>query len=182
MKYSNLLFLITNKRYFLISLIITLFHLSLYASPEFKNDCSNVDFESSKPDFAETEAEKVARLEGELMSALNQFDSCLEIMERAQSISSSTQSNQSGSAEGNEKDTKKAEPSTVQSVAKYDVTKDSEIDELSGDNGAVPKDIPDDSTDDVVAAQYKREAKAEKNPELKKIRWDMYREYKGIKK
>ena len=64
--------------------------ISLYSFSEADEECSNTNFEVSPPDYAETEEEKVLRLELELMLALEQFDSCLEQMENSVSSSSSS--------------------------------------------------------------------------------------------
>jgi hypothetical protein len=52
---------------------------------------------------------------------------------------------------------------------------------VQGDNGSTPKDIPDIATDDTTARQLRAVAEGEKDPLLKEIYWDAYREYKGIK-
>jgi hypothetical protein len=166
----------------IIFITLSVVHFSLNASLEIDEECSNTDFDSSKPAYAETEEERVERLEGELMLALSQFDGCLEIMQRNQSIGSSSQSSQSNSAEGDEKGKEQEKSSENQPNTKYDEAKEADMDEVTGDNGAIPKDIPADSTDDIIAAQMKLVARAEKDPVKNKEAWDRYREYKGIKK
>jgi len=167
---------------YIIFISLSAIHFSLNASLDIAEDCSNTDFDSTRPAYAETEEERVERLEGELMLALNQFDSCLEIMERNQSSTSSSQSSQSSSAEGDEKDKEQTKLPENQSDKKYDEAKDANTDEVTGDNGATPKDIPADSTDDIIAAQMKLVARAEIDLVKKKEAWDRYRVYKGIKK
>jgi len=148
--------------------------ISLYSFSEADEECSNTNFEVSPPDYAETEEEKVLRLELELMLALEQFDSCLEQMEN--SVSSSSSSSQSSSASGDEPQESKNSTEAISNVNE----ENSEM--VSGDNGADPEDIPADSSDDLTAAQMKAVARAEKDPVIKERYWQAYRKYKGINK
>lgn len=157
-----------------ISIYSLLLITSLYSFPEADEGCSNTIFEVSPPDYAETEEEKVLRLEMELMLALEQFDSCLEKMEN--SISSSSSSSQSSSASGDEPQESKDSTVAISNVDQ----ENSEV--VSGDNGADPEDIPPDTTDDLTAAQMKAVARTEKDPVMKERYWQAYRKYKGINK
>ncbi|RKZ55438.1 MAG: hypothetical protein DRQ44_17815 [Gammaproteobacteria bacterium] len=57
---------------------------------------------------------------------------------------------------------------------------DPEQDDVQGDNGARPEDIPDGNNDDVVAAQIRRAAEIEQDPVKKQKLWNEYRKYKGL--
>jgi hypothetical protein len=168
---------------FIISLVICFCHFGLNASTGSVDECSNTNFEIIEPEYAETEEERVSRIEEELMAALNQFDGCLEEINQSKSISSSSQSSQSSSAVGDEP-TKIEEKSTesVTNERNYENNVKSTEDFAISENGSIPKDIPEGTNDDTVARQMRATAMAEKDPEKKKLYWDLYREYKGIKK
>lgn len=162
------------KNKFITYFLILSCHLGLSAGPDEVDKCSNTDFAISAPDYAETEEEKVLRLEQELLDALNQFDSCLEPISNSQS-SSSASSNASNSASGDEP------LENMASQEPYSSTEPTQ-DTGSSKNGAIPEDIPSGVDDDVIAKQYRRVAEAETDPALKRLYWDMYLGYKGIKK
>ncbi len=151
----------------------------VYSSSEIEDECLNTDFEISPPDYAETEEEKVLRLEAELMLALEQFDSCLEALETsaAASDSSSSSSSQSSSASGDEPQKSKSKTEEINANV---IEENSQT--LAGDNGADPEDIPPDSTDDLTAAQMKAVARAEQDPATRERYWNAYRKYKESKK
>lgn len=48
------------------------------------------------------------------------------------------------------------------------------------ENGRVPEDIPPAENDDVLAAQIRRAAMNEPDPEIREKLWDEYRNYKGL--
>lgn len=50
--------------------------------------------------------------------------------------------------------------------------------EYAASGGAIPKDIPDGSDDDIVARQIREAAMKEKDPKLREKLWDEYRKYK----
>lgn len=50
----------------------------------------------------------------------------------------------------------------------------------SATNGTKPEDIPDADNDDVVAAQIRRAAEIEHDPDKKAKLWNEYRKYKGL--
>jgi hypothetical protein len=167
------------KNKFITYFLILSCHLGLSAGPDEVDKCSNTDFAISAPDYAETEEEKVLRLEQELLDALNQFDSCLEPISNSQS-SSSASSNASNSASGDEplENMASQEPSSQEPSSSTEPTQDTG----SSKNGAIPEDIPSGVDDDVIAKQYRRVAEAETDPAMKRLYWDAYLDYKGIKK
>ena len=175
------------KYYLLITLLITFGVENIKASIDDSEECDNTNFESIKPTYAETEEERVMRLNKELIAALNQFDRCIEdvnnsVLNNSSSDASSntpTNSFASNSAAGNEIVNKKNEPLEIKSnkIVKNDTLP---IEDFSEDNGSTPKDIPDIASDDNTARQLRAVAEAEKDPELKAQYWDAYREYKGI--
>jgi hypothetical protein len=162
-------------------MLLAIFYVE--ASSSILDDCDNQDFESVKPDYAETEEERVERLNQQLMHALNQFDRCLEVVSNSLSSdtsevtnSGSSQSSASNSASGDEMVLQDIEPNSNPSIVsqKKDPTP---LENISGDNGSTPKDIPDASKDDKTMKQMRREAEAAQDPELAKRYWDAFRVY-----
>ena len=154
------------------------------------NECNTSDLKSSQPIYAETEEERLIRMDPDLIELLNQFEECVEATNSSFSSSSSQSSNSNSSsnssasntASGNEviadKKEKTSEISSVEEAAKNSNLPD---DTIKGDNGSTPKDIPDIATDDTTAKQLRAEAEGTNDPELKALYWDAYRQYKGIK-
>lgn len=162
-------------------LVVTSLFIAFCAfSSSYEENCQIVDHSIDPPDYAETEEEKILRLEEELLLALQYYDGCLEIVEATPSSSPSA----SGSAKGEQVQTSKSSyEETTDSVLADDSSSNEGNDELiTGDNGDTPEDIPEDSTDDLTAAQMKATARAEKDPVMREKYWDLYRKYKGIKK
>tara|TARA_Y100000590_G_scaffold460155_1_gene618838 strand:- start:8299 stop:8901 length:603 start_codon:yes stop_codon:yes gene_type:complete len=173
---------------------------------EISIDCENDNFETTKPKYAETEEERVKRLEKELERALAQFDECLEDTNSSEGSSNSRNNSSASSApiSGSKKDsqTKKSIQSstvsgqqTANNERKESSNKSSSTTtSISGEmkekdkkgfnskNGSTPEDIPIESDDDIVARQLRQLAMEEKDPVKKEEYWEKYREYKGIKK
>ena len=150
---------------------------SLGYSSSYDEECQILDHSISPPDYAETEEEKITRLETELFLALEYYDSCLEAVESNTSSSSSASSSASG------EQTQVSDSSSAESALVNNPSSQEQLNQyIEGENGDTPEDIPDDSTDDVTAAQMKATARAEKDPEKREKYWNLYREYKGIKK
>ena len=53
---------------------------------------------------------------------------------------------------------------------------------VSTSNGKLPDDIPSADNDSALAAQIRRAAENETDPNKKKLLWDEYRKYKGLTK
>ena len=151
-------------------------------------DCDNTEFGSTEPIYAETEEEKIRRLEKELEQALAQFDNC--IVEDSKSSEESggggAAASASTTASGENNSESSAEPSSASSTS---AVSDGDINleepnsrQLSSSNGSIPKDIALIDDDDIVATQLRELAMSEEDPNLRAQLWDKYREYKGIKK
>ena len=152
-------------------------------------DCDNTEFESTEPIYAETEEEKIRRLEKELEQALTQFDNC--IVEESKSLKESggggaAAASASTTASGeNESENLKESSSTPSTsiMSDGDINlEESNSRQLSSSNGSIPKDVALINDDDIVATQLRELAMSEKDPNLRDQLWDKYREYKGIKK
>ena len=151
-------------------------------------DCDNTEFESTEPIYAETEEEKIRRLEKELEQALAQFDNC--IVEESKSLEESgggaAAASASTTASGeNESENLKESSSTPSTsiMSDGDINlEESNSRQLSSSNGSIPKDVALIDDDDIVATQLRELAMSEEDPNLRDQLWDKYREYKGIKK
>ena len=53
---------------------------------------------------------------------------------------------------------------------------------ISAANGKLPDDIPSADNDSALAAQIRRAAENETDPNKRKLLWDEYRKYKGLTK
>ena len=152
-------------------------------------DCDNTEFESTEPIYAETEEEKIRRLEKELEQALAQFDNC--IVEESKSLKESggggaAAASASTTASGENESENLKESSSTPSTS---IMSDGDINleepnsrQLSSSNGSIPKDVALIDDDDIVATQLRELAMSEEDPNLRDQLWDKYREYKGIKK
>ena len=151
-------------------------------------DCDNTEFESTEPIYAETQEEKIRRLEKELEQALAQFDNC--IVEESTSLKESggggAAASASTTASGeNESENLKESSSTPSTsiMSDGDINlEESNSRQLSSSNGSIPKDVALINDDDIVATQLRELAMSEEDPNLRDQLWDKYREYKGIKK
>ena len=175
----------------LLSLILALIFSSHAESSDFSIDeCDTSELKSSEPIYAETEEERLIRMDQDLIELLNQFEECVEATNSSfsssssQSSSSNSSSNSSASntASGNEtipdQKEKTSENSSDDETAKNSNLPDNVV---QGDNGSTPKDIPDIASDDTTARQLRAEAEGTNDPGLKALYWDAYRQYKGIK-
>jgi len=151
-------------------------------------DCDNTEFGSTEPIYAETEEEKIRRLEKELEQALAQFDNC--IVEESTSLkesggggaAASASTTASGENESENLKESSSTPSTsIISDGDFNL-EESNSRQISSSNGSIPKDVVLIDDDDIVATQLRELAMAEEDPNLRDQLWDKYREYKGIKK
>jgi hypothetical protein len=150
-------------------------------------ECNSSKIKNDEPNYAETEEERIIRMDQQLETLLNNFEECIESTDASFSATSSQSNDSSGSsasnsASGNEAiPSKKEESSNIASVEGVSNNINPPDDIIQGDNGSTPKDIPDIATDDTTARQLRAVAESEKDPLLKEIYWDEYRKYKGIK-
>ena len=151
-------------------------------------DCDNIEFGSTEPIYAETEEEKIRRLEKELEQALAQFDNCIveESKSSEESGGGGAAASASTTASGeNESENLKESSSTPSTsiMSDGDINlEESNSRQISSSNGSIPKDVVLIDDDDIVARQLRELAMAEEDPNLRDQLWDKYREYKGIKK
>ena len=164
-----------------------LFSFNSFSSSLILDECSASDVKYDEPNYAETEEERIIRMDQQLEALLNSFEECVaatdaSFSETNSQSNNSSSSSASNSATGNETiSNKKEETANIASVEgdKDNINPLNNI--VQGDNGSIPKDIPDIATDDTTARQLRAVAENEKDPLLKEVYWDEYRKYKGIK-
>ena len=91
---------------------------------------------------------KVLRLR-ELLLALEYYDGCLEVVETSSSSSPSASASASGEQVQASSNTTEGQTSTI--PADSPSMKEGVDELIAGENGDIPEDIPDDSTDDLTA-------------------------------
>lgn len=153
------------------------------------DECDTSDLKSSNSINAETEEERLIRMDQDLTKLLNQFEECVEATNSSFSASSSQSSNSNNSSNSSASNTasgnevipdKKEKTSDISSVEENAQNLNGPDDTVKGDNGSTPKDIPDIATDDTTARQLRAEAEGASDPQFKALFWDAYRQYKGI--
>jgi len=174
--------------YFLILFSLLYFYSNdSYSSDLNVEECNFSNTKNNEPNYAETEEERITRMDQELEALLNSFEECVAATDASFTATSSQSNDSSGSsasnsASGSEIIPNKKEESNNIASAEGGVNNINPPDNIvQGDNGSTPKDIPDIATDDTTARQLRAVAEGEKDPLLKEIYWDAYREYKGIK-
>ena len=174
--------------YFLILFSLLYFYSNdSYSSDLNVEECNFSNTKNNEPNYAETEEERITRMDQELEALLNSFEECVAATDASFTAISSQSNDSSGSsatnsASGSEIIPNKKEESSDIASAEGGANNINPPDNIvQGDNGSTPKDIPDIATDDTTARQLRAVAEGEKDPLLKEIYWDAYREYKGIK-
>ena len=179
--------------YFFICFLSIYFSLNAYSSNLDVEECNSLDINYDEPIYAETEEERIIRMDQQLEALLNSFEECVEATNASFSETNSQSNNSSSSAasnsaSGNEiipnkkEDESKTAPVAENTNNQENTNQSNTPDDIAkGDNGSIPKDIPDIATDDTTAKQLRAVATEEKDPILKASYWDAYRKYKGIK-
>ena len=172
--------------------LLTIFILLSYSPNSYSSnlnveECNPSDIQYDEPNYAETEEERIIRMDQQLEALLNSFEECVaatdaSFSETNSQSNKSSSSSASNSATGNETiPNKKEETANIASVEGDTDNINPPNNIVQDDNGSIPKDIPDIATDDTTARQLRAVAENEKDPLLKEVYWDAYREYKGIK-
>ncbi|AFJ03694.1 hypothetical protein Q7C_2573 [Methylophaga frappieri] len=142
-------------------------------------------------------AERLARMEQAFFDSVNRFETC-ELTSTSDNQGNSAQqgesgqngpgsAGQSGAASQEMQGTEAASegelpvPGDGQSPSDQpESSTDSPPLTAGSDNGAVPEDIPSANNDDAIAAQIRRAAELETDPEIRQKLWNEYRKYKGL--
>ena len=151
-------------------------------------DCENEDFKSEIPSYALTEEEKVQLLEMELINALDKFDECIENKNKSVVASSENSSSSASRSSYGEDSTSSIEEESSSNSGNSQTTQSNNVPSQSSQTqssagGSISEgDMESSDDDDIVARQLREAALAEKDPEIKELLWERYRDYKGINK
>jgi len=176
-------------------------------TPTKKNSCSDSGIDFSRSGKPLTNSEKIARMDKAFYASLNKFDRCQtapDSTRTSSSNSSSSSSNDSGSnnvgtavrgTDGLSKESAAGNAATAISGAMPppQVKNQSQPSQKAQNgaagtptgqilaNGRAPADIPPGDNDSILEAQIRAAAMAEADPVRKKLLWNEYRRYKGLK-
>jgi hypothetical protein len=189
--------------------IFTLFIFFIYQSTVYaqENLEASVDCTKVQIDYADdstlTREERIQHMDKAFYRALNKFELCQSEKKKVESNSAngnpggagdSTGSTEGGTASGSvasstmsgtelpaaENNVKDEEPE-VNPAAQTTNNKNGKYKgRISMANGKLPEDIPSADNDSALAAQIRRAAENETNPDKKMQLWNEYRKYKGL--
>ena len=69
---------------------------------------------------------------------------------------------------------------SASNAQQQDATSEQNTSSAAVGNGKIPEDIPSADNDDAIAAQIRKAAELETDPEIREKLWDEYRKYKGM--
>lgn len=173
--------------FFILSSTLYFYSNNSFSSNLYIEECNVSNTQNNRPNYAETEEERITRMDQQLENLLNSFEECIAATDMSFSASSSQSNDSSSSSASNSASGNETIPNNKEEISNIDSVEGGSrntypADEMiQNDNGSTPKDIPDIATDDTTARQLRAVAESEKDPLLKEVYWDAYREYKGIK-
>ena len=170
---------------------------------ELSVDCANVQIDYSD-DPTLTKGERIHEMDESLSRSLDKYKLCYQetkkIVTNNANENSGGASEENGNSEGEnigEAIASSAISGTELPAAEDGVQEESENNlavqttniknrnyqgGVSTSNGKLPDDIPSADNDSALAAQIRRAAENETDPNKKKLLWDEYRKYKGLTK
>tara|TARA_B110000914_G_scaffold215570_1_gene219604 strand:- start:126 stop:731 length:606 start_codon:yes stop_codon:yes gene_type:complete len=184
---------------------IFILHSTAYTQEdlELSVDCTNVQIDYSD-DPTLTKGERIHEMDESLSRALNKYKLCHQETKKIETSNANENSGGAREATGSSKggDSGEAIASSAISGTELPATEDGAQEEsennlalqttnikngnyqggVSTSNGKVPDDIPSADNDSALAAQIRRAAENETDPNKKKLLWDEYRKYKGLTK
>ena len=168
---------------------------------ELSVDCTNVQIDYSD-DPTLTKGERIHEMDESLSRALNKYKLCHQETKKIETSNANENSGGAREATGSSKggDSGEAIASSAISGTELPAAEDGAQEEsennlalqttnikngnyqggVSTSNGKVPDDIPSADNDSALAAQIRRAAENETDPNKKKLLWDEYRKYKGL--
>jgi hypothetical protein len=193
------------KKFTLAIFSIFVFHSTAYAQEglELSVDCTNVQIDYSD-DPTLTRGERIHEMDESLSRALNKYKLCHQETKKIETNNANENSGGASEATGDSKGENIGEAiaSSAISGTELPAAEDGAQEEsennlalqttnikngnyqggVSTSNGKVPDDIPSADNDSALAAQIRRAAENETDPNKKKLLWDEYRKYKGLTK
>ena len=182
---------------------IFVLHSMAYAQEglELSVDCANVQIDYSD-DPTLTKGERIHQMDESLSRSLNKYKLCHQETKKVETNDANDNPGGTSEAIENSKDENMEEAiaSSAISGTKLPADEDSAQEEsennfvlqtrdikngnyqggVSTANGKVPDDIPSADNDSALAAQIRRAAENETDPNKRKLLWDEYRKYKGL--
>ena len=168
---------------------------------ELSVDCTNVQIDYSD-DPTLTKGERIHEMDESLSRALNKYKLCHQETKKIETSNANENSGGAREATGSSKggDSGEAIASSAISGTELPAAEDGVQEEsennlalqttniknqnyqggVSTSNGKLPDDIPSADNDSALAAQIRRAAENETDPNKKKLLWDEYRKYKGL--
>ena len=191
------------RKFILAIFSIFILHSTVYAQEglELSVDCENVQVDYSD-DPTLTKGERIHKMDKSLSRSLNKYKLChqktkkeetndanenpgaaseevgsLEDENMGEAIASSAIS---GTELPSAEDSARGESENNLTLQATNIKNGNYQSGISAANGKLPDDIPSADNDSALAAQIRRAAENETDPNKRKLLWDEYRKYKGL--
>ena len=193
------------RKFILAIFSMFILHSTVYAQEglELSVDCANVQVDYSD-DPTLTKGERIHKMDKSLSRSLNKYKLCrqktkkeetndanenpgaaseevgsLEDENMGEAIASSAIS---GTELPSAEDSARGESENNLTLQATNIKNGNYQSGISAANGKLPDDIPSADNDSALAAQIRRAAENETDPNKRKLLWDEYRKYKGLTK
>ena len=191
------------RRFILAIFSIFILHSTVYAQEglELSVDCANVQVDYSD-DPTLTKGERIHKMDKSLSRSLNKYKLCHQRTKKEETNDANENPGAASEEVGSLEDENMGEAiaSSAISGTELPAAEDSAQGEsennltlqatnikngnyqsgISAANGKLPDDIPSADNDSALAAQIRRAAENETDPNKRKLLWDEYRKYKGL--
>jgi hypothetical protein len=193
------------RKFILAIFSIFILHSTVYAQEglELSVDCENVQVDYSD-DPTLTKGERIHKMDKSLSRSLNKYKLCHQKTKKEETNDANENPGAASEEVGSSEDENMGEAiaSSAISGTELPAAEDSAQGEsennltlqatnikngnyqsgISAANGKLPDDIPSADNDSALAAQIRRAAENETDPNKRKLLWDEYRKYKGLTK
>ena len=191
------------RKFILAIFSIFILHSTVYAQEglELSVDCANVQVDYSD-DPTLTKGERIHKMDKSLSRSLNKYKLCHQKTKKEETNDANENPGAASEEVGSLEDENMGEAiaSSAISGTELPAAEDSAQGEsennltlqatnikngnyqsgISAANGKLPDDIPSADNDSALAAQIRRAAENETDPNKRKLLWDEYRKYKGL--
>ena len=193
------------RKFILAIFSMFILHSTVYAQEglELSVDCANVQVDYSD-DPTLTKGERIHKMDKSLSRSLNKYKLCRQKTKKEETNDANENPGAASEEVGSSEDENMGEAiaSSAISGTELPAAEDSAQGEsennltlqatnikngnyqggVSAVNGKLPDDIPSADNDSALAAQIRRAAENETDPNKRKLLWDEYRKYKGLTK
>ena len=191
------------RKFILAIFSIFILHSTVYAQEglELSVDCANVQVDYSA-DPTLTKGERIHKMDKSLSRSLNKYKLCHQKTKKEETNDANENPGASSEEVGSSNDESMGEaiassaisgtelPAAVESaqgesennltLQATNIKNENYQGGISAANGKLPDDIPSADNDSTLAAQIRRAAENETDPNKRKLLWDEYRKYKGL--